>query len=41
LEKNPENREAPNKSELKPVAKSNTAKGIGQMAIKGAQDGKK
>jgi hypothetical protein len=36
LAKNPENREAPNQSELKPVVKPDTAKGIGQVAIKGA-----
>jgi hypothetical protein len=35
LAKSPENREAPNKSEQKPVVKSNTAKGIGYVAIKG------
>jgi hypothetical protein len=36
LAKNPENREAPNQSEVKPVVKPNTAAGIGQVAIKGA-----
>jgi hypothetical protein len=36
LERNPENREAPNKSELKPVVKPNVANGVGYVAIKGA-----
>jgi hypothetical protein len=34
--KNPENLEAPNKSELKPRPQPNVAKGIGGTAIKGS-----
>jgi hypothetical protein len=36
----PENREAPNKSEQKPVITPNTAKNLGYVAIKGANEKK-
>lgn len=41
LPKNPENLEAPNKSELKPKIRPDVSKDLGKTAIKGTQDGKK
>jgi hypothetical protein len=41
LPKNPENLEAPNKTELKPVIRPDVSKDLGKSAIKGAQGGKK
>ena len=35
MPKNPENLEAPNKSEVKPVAKPHTARQLGSLAIRG------
>jgi hypothetical protein len=40
MARNPENLEAPNKSEVKPPTKPDTVRQLGSVAIRGTQAGK-